>query len=72
MNLQWTIWHEDDEIPETGPYWVTAGGIDGPETYKELLGPWEHRSWRYNGVTAFQKRVDGYPKPEPYAKQETP
>ncbi len=66
-NLHWTVWQEGDEIPKAGRYWVTAPGIVSQrETFKELLGPWAHRSWRYNGVVAFQIRVDGYPKPEAY------
>ena len=59
MSRQWIPWADGDPIPESGEYWVTAGGIGYTNAvYKELLGHYDWRSWRYNGVVAYMTRGD--------------
>lgn len=63
---EWIEWKEGDPAPEPGEYWVTAPGLGGvAETFRDLLGNYDWRQWRYSGVRGYMPRQDCEDRPDP-------
>ena len=66
---EWIPWSEGDPIPDPGKYFVTAPGlgVGRYDVYRDLLGDYDLRAWRYDGVIAYRPWVEREPNPEPYS-----